>query len=44
MNRIVIIITGTTIASAVALTVSPLALIPIAGVVDAAGFWWSRQR
>ncbi len=43
MNRIVILIFAATFAAAVALAVSPLALIPIAGMVGAAGFWWSRQ-
>jgi hypothetical protein len=43
MNRIVILITGATVAVAVALAISPLALIPIAGAVFVAGLWWSRQ-
>lgn len=43
MNRIVILITGATVAAAVALAVSPWALIPIAGAVCAASLWWLRQ-
>ena len=43
MNRIVILIFAATGAAAVALAVSPFALIPIAGVAGAAGIWWSRQ-
>ena len=43
MNRIGTLIFAATFGAAVALAVSPLALIPIAVVVGAAGFWWSRQ-
>jgi hypothetical protein len=43
MNRIIIVITGATVATAVALAVSLWALIPIAGAVCAAGWWASRQ-
>lgn len=43
MNRIIILITGATVAAAVALAVSPWALIPIAGAVCAVGSWSLRQ-
>jgi hypothetical protein len=43
MNRIVILITGATGVAAIALAVSPWALIPTAGAMCAAGSWWVRQ-
>lgn len=44
MHRTVIIVTGTIVAAAVALTVSPVALIPIAVAGFAVVLWWLRQR
>ena len=43
MNRIILLVTGATVAAAVALAVSPWALIPIVAAVGAAGWWMSRQ-
>lgn len=43
MNRIIILIIAATVAAAVALAVSPWALVPIAGAVFAAGWWSLRQ-
>ena len=43
MNRVIIVIIAATVAAAVALAVSPWALIPIAGAASAAGWWSLRQ-
>lgn len=43
MNRIIILIVGATVAAAVALAVSPWAMIPIVVAVCAAGWWTLRQ-
>jgi hypothetical protein len=43
VNRTIILITGTTVAAAIALAVSPWLLIPIASAVFAFGSWASRQ-
>lgn len=42
-NRIVLVAIGVSVAAAVALSVGPLALIPIAVAALAAALWWLRQ-